>query len=207
MDDILSKPLNREGPGESLTASGGVKADGSIIADGGPGAMPLDHQQKFQVILAQLQERYDAAHKMRARGVQFTLWISGLAVGLSWILINKGPLPLTQQVGVTMLAAALAFGAIYFLSALAKGFHKNRQAMIRLESALGLHSEGVFTSQGVILPPDYRNAKRRWSDHFNSLMVWLAVVALALGVLIWSGPGLELAKQPPIKTEQIQMGE
>ena len=193
-------------PGESLTASGQVKANGAAIADGGPGAISLEPDQKLQIIQSQLQERYNAAHKMRARGVQFTLWISGLAVALCWSMINKGFLPLGQKIAISGLAITLAIGAIYFLSGLARGFHKNRKAMIRLESALGLHSEGSYAPQGAILPPEYRNAKKRWSDHFNTLMVWLLVIALALGSLIWLTPSAPPKQTPPVKKEQPQKG-
>ena len=168
--------------------------------------MPLEPGQKVQVILAQLQERYNASHEMRSRGVKFTLWISGLAIALCWAIINKGFLPLGQKLAISALAVTLAGGAIYFLSGLAKGFYKNRQAMIRLESVLGLHSEGSYSPQGAILPPEYRKAKKKWSDHFNTLMVWLAIIVLALGSLIWLTPCEQLPKTTPAKLEQPHKG-
>jgi hypothetical protein len=168
--------------------------------------MPLDPEKKLQVILMQLQERYNAAHKMRARGVQFTLWISGMAIALCWTIMNKGFLPLGQKIAITGLATTLALGAIYFLFGLAKGFHKNREAMIRLESAIGLHSEGTYAPQGAILPSEYRNAKKRWSDHFNTLMVLLALIGLALGSLIWLTPCEQTEHQPTAKLERSHQG-
>jgi len=206
MNENPHQPSPIPTPGESLTASGQVRANASTIADGGPGAMPLGPEQELQVLLMQLQERYNAAHKMRARGVQFTLWISGMAIALCWIIVSKGFLPLGQKLTISGLAVILAVGAIYFLSGLAKGFHKNRQAMIRTESALGLHSEGLFPGQGSILPSEYRNAKKRWSDHFNTLMVLLALIGLALGSLVWLTPYEQANQTPHVKIEQLYKG-
>ena len=42
----------------------------------------LDEGRKFQVMLTELQERYAAAHKMRERGLQFVLWLSGIVNSL-----------------------------------------------------------------------------------------------------------------------------
>ena len=50
--------------------------------------MNLNDDQKFQVLIAGLAERYNAWHQMRARSTQFTLWILGLAIVVSWKLIQ-----------------------------------------------------------------------------------------------------------------------
>jgi hypothetical protein len=51
--------------------------------------LELDEGRKFQVLLAELQERYAAAHKMRERGLQFVLWLSGIALGLFSVYISS----------------------------------------------------------------------------------------------------------------------
>lgn len=51
--------------------------------------MHLNENQKLQVLLADLQERYNASHKIRERSIKFTLWISGMAIGLGWLLISQ----------------------------------------------------------------------------------------------------------------------
>ena len=48
----------------------------------------LDDNQKLQVLMIGLQERYHASHQIRGRSIQFALWISGMAIGLSWLLIS-----------------------------------------------------------------------------------------------------------------------
>ena len=51
--------------------------------------MKISEEKKLDVLLAQLQERYDALHKMRDRSMQFVLWILGLGLGMAWLLINE----------------------------------------------------------------------------------------------------------------------
>lgn len=167
-----------------------------------PVTISMDQDHKIQVLLAQLQERYSASHNMRARGVQFTLWISGMAIGLSWLLIQTNPLSLPQKIALSFLCAALFIGAIYFLISLSKGFNKNREVMITLENALGLYTEGFFASQETVLPVDYSDTKNKWKNHFRTLIVWLAVVALSLFILIWCSPNGKAQPQPPTKVKQ-----
>jgi ABC-type Fe3+ transport system permease subunit len=100
--------------------------------------MDLKEDHKFQVLLADLQERYSSSHMIRERSVKFTLWISGMAIGLGWLLISQKTLTLAQQVALTLLILALFAGTLYFLKGLRRGFQKNREAMINCESALGM---------------------------------------------------------------------
>jgi uncharacterized membrane protein len=52
----------------------------------------IDNNNKLQMLMLILQERYNAAYLIRERSMQFVLWISGLAIGLSWLLIYQAPL-------------------------------------------------------------------------------------------------------------------
>ena len=60
----------------------------------------LNEDQKLQVLITELQERYNASHKIRERSIQFTLWISGMAIGLGWLLISQQTLVLTQKIAL-----------------------------------------------------------------------------------------------------------
>jgi hypothetical protein len=168
--------------------------------------MHLSEDQKLQVLLAELQERYNASHKIRERSTRFTLWISGMAIGLAWLLISPTSLMLTQRIALTLLIVALFGGALFFILGLQRGFNKNREAMIKSERALGMHDSGVYLENSALLPPEYNNTNRNWSDHFNTLCVWLILVAVSLSILTWTCP--EPAKNPSsnIKTEQNNGG-
>ncbi|NQT20108.1 MAG: hypothetical protein HQ592_10420, partial [Planctomycetes bacterium] len=83
--------------------------------------MQLSDDQKFQVLIAELEERYGASHKIRERSSQFTLWISGMAIGLAWVLINGCILSVGQRISLTVFTLALSFGALLLLRGLLRG--------------------------------------------------------------------------------------
>jgi hypothetical protein len=175
-----------------------MKGDGRMIK--------LNDDQKLQVLMIALQERYNASHEIRGRSIQFALWISGMAIGLSWLLIYQSSLELFQQIALTLLIGTLFLGTIYFIAGLRKGFSNNRKAMVRCERALLMHDSGVYLADEPLLPKEYSKTERKWSDHFRTIYVWLIIVALALIILIWSCPNRDSQISFSNKTEQIQGG-
>ncbi len=166
----------------------------------------LSDDLKAQVLLAELQERYSASHKIRERSIQFTLWISGMAIGIGWLLISQKVLVVSQRVALTLLIVALFAGTIYFMMGLLRGFRKNREAMIRSERALGMYDPGMYLADTPLLPREYSHAKRKWSDHFCTLCVWVILVAVSLLVLTWACPNTSENPSTKAKTEQVKGG-
>lgn len=150
--------------------------------------MKLSDEQKTQVVISALEERYKAAHNMRERSMRFTLWLSGLAIPIGWLLIEKQKLILSQKLALALFILALFGGTIWFLLGLQRGFQKNREVMIRCEKALGLHQTGDYLADRPLLSSEYGSSRRKWSDHFSTLSVWLLTVALSLFILIWKAP-------------------
>ena len=166
--------------------------------------MDLNEDRKLLVLLADLQERYNASHKIRERSIQFTLWISGMAIGLGWLLISQKELVIPHRVALTLLVVALFAGTIYFLMGLRRGFRRNREAMINCERALGMHDPGVYLADEPLLPLEYSRTNRKWSDHFHTLYAWLILVAMSLLILTWTCPGPKKNHSPSIKIGQIK---
>jgi len=169
--------------------------------------MHLNEDQKLQVLLADLQERYNSSHRIRERSIKFTLWISGMAIGLGWLLISQKGLVIPQRVALTLLVMALFAGTIYFLMGLRRGFRKNREAMINCERALGMHDSGVYLADKPLLPFEYSRTNRKWSDHFHTLYAWLILVAVSLLILTWTCPAPKKNISTTIKTEQNRGGK
>lgn len=169
--------------------------------------MHLDEDQKLQVLLTALKERYDASHKIRERSIQFTLWISGMAIGLGWLLISQETFAVSQRVALTLLIAALFAGTLYFIMGLRKGFRKNREAMIRSERALRMHDSGVYLTNAPLLPTEYSRTTRKWGDHFCTLCVWLFLVAVSLFILTWTCSDSTENPSSNTKIEQVNGGE
>ena len=162
----------------------------------------LTPDQIVQVLIAGLQERYAASHKMRERGLRFSLWLSGFALGLSWLLVCGQSLAWSQKIALTALIAVMVVGAFSFLWSLEKGFQNNRAAMVRFERALGMHRPGAYLENEPLLPKGYAGTSRKWNGHFPTLVIWLLVVALSLLVLTWAGPGKIGAASNQPSTEQ-----
>ena len=167
----------------------------------------LSVDQKFQVLLAELAERYSAAHKIRERSTQFTLWLSGFAIGLAWLLVSQSPLSTSQRIGLTFLIAVLFCGAFYFITGLGRGFRTNREATIRVERALGMYDSGVYFTNSSLLPAEYGRTNRKWSHHFLTLYVWLAVTGVSLLYLTWTRAAIEKEVPPAKKIEEIKGGK
>ena len=148
----------------------------------------LKDDQKIQVMLIQLQERYSAAHKMRERSTKFTIGLSGMAIGLAWLLISHQTLSLSQRLALTLLIGTLWTGAGVFILGLRKGFQRNRKAMIKSERALGMYETGIYLKDSCLLPEAYKQTKGKWNDHFTTLCVWLCFVAISLLILAWTCP-------------------
>jgi hypothetical protein len=168
--------------------------------------MDLSEDQKLQIVLVELQERYNASHRIRERSTRFTLWISGMAIGLAWLLISQKSLLFSQRVALTLLVAALFAGTLFFILGLLRGFGKNREAMINSERALGMHDSGVYLEDGPLLPPEYSRITSKWSNHFYTLCVWLIVVAVSLIVLTWTCPDPPKNQSPKAESEQVDGG-
>ena len=168
----------------------------------------LKEDHKIQVLFIELQERYAAAHKMRDRSTRFTIWLSGMAVGLAWLLISHKTLLLYQRLALTLLIATLWTGAGIFIIGLRKGFQSNRKAMIKSERALSMYKPGIYLKEEPLLPTSYKHTNNKWNDHFSTLCIWLCVIAFSLLVLAWTCPeqnktGFSTDK----KIEQIKGGK
>lgn len=145
----------------------------------------LTEEQRIQILVAQLNERYQAWHQMRDRSTQFTLWILGLAVAASWRFLQEPSGDMLQKAAATILVLLLGYAAFFFLKSLSAGLRTNREVLIKTETALGLHSSGAILHDTIILPPKYKALRRRPSAHFCTLYLLLLVTSIYLLSAIW----------------------
>jgi len=80
--------------------------------------MEIPDDKKIEILLAQLEERYTALHKMRDRSMQFGLWILGFVLGMAWLLINEVTLNLLQIVTLAIFLAVVGLLSINFVRAI-----------------------------------------------------------------------------------------
>ncbi len=168
--------------------------------------MEIGNEQKFQILMAQLEERYGASHKIRERCTHFTLWITGMAIGLAWLLINECMLSVPQRIALSCFTVALFGGALFLLRGLLRGAATNRATLARAEAALGLYDKDAFLPDESILPAAYRNPRPAKSHDCCTLVLWLCVVTASLLAIIWTAPGPTTASVPDIHTIETNTG-
>jgi len=67
-----------------------------------------------------------------------------------------------------------------------------------------MHEPGTYLRDKSLLPAEYGNTKRKWSDHFSTLCIWLVLVAMALFILTWSCPNPAKELSSLINTEKVK---
>lgn len=171
--------------------------------------MDIPEEKKLDVLMAQLQERYDALHKMRDRSMQFVLWILGLGLGMAWLLIYNPSFTLEQKILISILLIILGATTLYFVFAIGQGFNITRQIIIRLEGSLKLYDKKCYDMSDSILPAKYSSKKTGMSGHFKTLNVLVLVVFLALMFLIWfsSCKTVFNSTAGPLEPNQLQVSD
>jgi ABC-type branched-subunit amino acid transport system permease subunit len=169
--------------------------------------MHISENQKLDILINLLNERYNASHKIRERSLRFTIWVLGLAVALIWILINESLLTLSQKVILTILVITLEGVTFWFIYSLKSGFKKNREVMIKLEEALGCYQEGLYLESKAVYPNEYKNKKEKTRfSHFKSIYILLIPIAILIIFLIWLTPSEEGKSQSSSQTKyQLQI--
>ena len=150
--------------------------------------MEISEEKRLDILLAQLEERYEALYKMRDRSMQFVLWILGLGLGMSWLLINKETFTLEQKILISILLIVLGVTTLYFVCSIGRGFNVTRQIIIKLETSLKLYDKNYYNISDSILPQEYSSKKTGLNGHFKTLNTLIIIVLLSLIILTWTNP-------------------
>jgi hypothetical protein len=120
----------------------------------------FDTNQKVTVLLAALQERYQALRTIRERVQSTGLWALGLLTAASgWLLQTTEPLDDPKRwAALGGLAAAVLILRFIYLADLKRGFDAQQRAAARLELALGFYEVGLFDDQSTSI------YSARWLD-------------------------------------------
>ena len=121
----------------------------------------LNDEQKVNVLMSALEERYQSLRTIRERIQNICLWMLGILFGVSGWLIQSDIRLFTEEktlfiIGLAILFAVLRFG---YLSDLERGFKGQQRVVVRLERNLGLFNEGVFDdSNESVYPKSWEKA-------------------------------------------------
>lgn len=115
----------------------------------------LDTSQKVTILLAALQERYQALRTIRERVQGVGLWALGLLAAASgWVLQATESLDNTKRwAALGGLMAAVIILRFVYLADLKRGFDAQQRTAARLERALGFYQVGVFDDESAPIYP------------------------------------------------------
>lgn len=169
--------------------------------------MELDDKTKFEIIVSQLNERYNALHKMRERSLRFTLWILGICLGFSYMIICKSEITSNQKIPITIFFVVTLLLSLYFLRSINNGFNNTLRIIKKLEKALGLYKKNYLIKGEPVLPKQYvkSNCLNKFSGHFCTLYALLISVFILLIIFTAASKANQIehhdALSPPVNNQ------
>ncbi|MEW6608207.1 MAG: hypothetical protein AB1414_12315 [bacterium] len=149
--------------------------------------MDINQDQKIEILLSLMAERYTSTHLMRERVIKTVMWSVGLLfVFAGWIIqgdVSPGPF---QKLYLCIAVIIFVATVLYFLHDTKKGFDRNFQVLVRIEKTLELYKKGSFTNDGSGLYPEQWQQVGR-GKFFKScyiivcLSALIAIFAIILG--------------------------
>jgi hypothetical protein len=149
----------------------------------------LSSEQKIEILLKALEERYKSIHIIRQRVQNMCIWTLGLFVtAAGWLMQSPKELAVKEKIIFTLiiLITIMVIRAFY-LNDLEKGFKTQQQIQARIENVLGLCKSGVF-SKDSIYPESWKeagteNGKGKFFFH-NYLLIYLGTLLLLISIWI-----------------------
>jgi hypothetical protein len=151
----------------------------------------VTHSDKKDILIAALEERYEAMRVIRERVQSVGVWALGLMVATAGWLIQAGIVLTSEQKLLYVIALGVAFWALRFkyLDDLTRGFSAQQRVAVRIERALCLYAPGVFDdSDESIYPQKWEQAGSTNGDgkFFAStyLLLYIGIAILMLTILL-----------------------
>ncbi len=151
------------------------------------------YTDKKDILIAALEERYEAMRVIRERVQGVGVWALGLMVAASGWLVQSDAFIAPGRTLFYLIALGVVLWALRFkyFGDLQKGFSAQQRVAVRLEKALGLYTPGAFDEEeDSIYPKKWEQAGSANSDgmFFSStyLLLYIGVVILALALLLQS---------------------
>jgi hypothetical protein len=143
----------------------------------------LNNEQKVEVLLHALDERYKAIHTIRDRVQNVCLWTLGLFVTAGgWLLQSTAVLSNSEKLLFTLtILISVIIVRLFYLGDLEKGFKTQQRIQAKIEDTLGLCKPGIFRTD-EIYPKEWADAgtKKGTGKFFlhNYFLIYLGTVIL-----------------------------
>lgn len=150
--------------------------------------LTLTSEQKVEVLLHALSERYHAIHNIRDRVQNVCIWTLGLFITAGgWLLQSNSSLDNIDKIlFTTMIVITIVVIRYFYLGDLEKGFRTQQQIQAKLEDTLGLCEPGIFR-QDELYPKEWaqagsKNGKGNFFLH-NYYLIYLGATLFI--ICIW----------------------
>jgi hypothetical protein len=154
--------------------------------------MKIRDEEKINVLIHALDERYKSIHTIRERVQTVSIWILGILLGASgWLFQSNTCFSLYQKIfSVVLLSIVWVALRWFYFDDLQKGFNGQRQVAAKLEKSLGLFGEGIYAdSNDSIYPKTWEKSGQKGSEGkffantYNLLIIGFGIFSLVILLL------------------------
>lgn len=151
----------------------------------------MNDEQKINILLSALEERYRSIHIIRERVQNICLWLLGIFLAVSGWVIQSTIILTTPQKIIYIVGTLVAFYVLRFLylTDLNRGFKTQQIVATRIEKKLQLFKPVAFDgSEEPIYPENWKKSggKDGEGKFFNStyVLLYVGVTILVASILL-----------------------
>ncbi len=146
-------------------------------------------EQKINILLHALKERYEAMHIIRKRVQDFCIWVLGILSSFAGIIFK---VDINFNIGekiIYSLAIFIIFIVVRFLylADLNKGFKSQQKVAVKIEKIIGLLEDNFIEGYDSVYPKKWENSgnKKCEGNYFKSSHYLLYLGFLFILLAIW----------------------
>jgi hypothetical protein len=147
-------------------------------------------ESEIGILLAALEERYEAMRIIRSRTLDISLWVMGAFFGAAgWIITSDRVFPLNEKFAfILTLATSVVVVRFFYLRDLEKGFRAQQRVAARIEESLGLYTAGRFGAAAHSMYPSewLRAGSAKGGGKFfqtSHFLIYVATAILAAAII------------------------
>ena len=149
--------------------------------------MEISEKDKVQILLAQLERRYDAIEKIRERVYSISIWTLGIFLGAAGLVVQGNiQLGLLAKIFLAIAGGFALVAILFYIKDLEKGFRSQFQVVVQIEMLLGFGKQGFFAPEEELYPSEWAQAgtKLGRGRFFRNTYLLLCLGAVILLVAI-----------------------
>lgn len=154
--------------------------------------MKIQEDQKINILINALDERYKSIHTIRERVQTVSIWILGILIGASgWLFQSNMCFSLHQKtLSVALLLLVWATLRWFYFNDLQKGFNSQMKVAAKIEDSLGLFDEKIYTdSEDSIYPKSWKKSGQKgcegkfFDNAYGLLIVGFGILSFVILLL------------------------